>query len=769
MNFSLFSHPELLLKDHLKHVLHAGKERFYQNRILGQYADLLEVILAFHDLGKGSKYFQDYLFKNAPRSNLTRHSEFSAIWAFFYCQSELQADILDCLIAYVCIKSHHSDLEDFSEALAPELNTDELLNINAAINYMELNSILEILGLKPCLSANSFRSFLESLNKQTLSSRYRRAKSLITHNHWIYINYLFSLLVWADKHSAIFRHHTVNESSGIWLCEYVDKYKASLPPGTGFISEIRNQAYQELSGNIHESKQGYSLNMPTGSGKTINSLKVALELKKQRPSLQRIIYSLPFTSIIDQNQKVFESILSHNHVEVVSKLILAHHHLADLGYKSDTEYDSNESEYLVETWGSELVVTTFVQLLSSCLSARNRNLKRFHRLANSILILDEVQNIPHHYWHLLRCVLKLVMQHLNSVVILVTATLPMIFEPEEDGIVELAFHKKEWFSGLNRIDIDTRNLGSIFEISDLAELIAADYTTDRKLNRLTILNTVQSSLDLYSLLSTLLPEAELLYLSSNVIPKHRLELIDYIKNNRSSGLIIVSTQVVEAGVDIDVDAVYRDLAPLDSIIQAAGRCNRNSIKTRSRVVLFELVKDNKPYWKYIYDETLIQATIKSLKTETHIISESALHDISVNYYQCLKQATAKDKSKLIINNLSGLNLSSALVYHPKNNPEAFNLIESHPSQTVFVSCDQVACDLLQQFISLQKAFFGDIYQRKSEIKNLTRKMHPYMINVDKRLLKTDEPIFFIERDCLPQYYDLKTGFKRKPDQADYIF
>ncbi len=769
MSFKLFSHPDLLLKDHLEQVMRTGIDRFERNGIFGQYASLLKVILAFHDLGKGSQYFQNYLLDKAPRSNLTRHSEFSALWAYYYCKSELQLGILECLIAYVCIKSHHSDLKDISELMTFDLSTEDLQQINDAVDYSELNSIIDTFGFTPCLSSSVYCELVNSIDMQSLSSQYRRIRSQITQVHWLFVNYLFSILVWADKYSAIFQTISGDNSIRDWQIEYVDAYKTNLPPGTGLISEIRNNAYTELSQNLTNTALGYSLNMPTGSGKTINSLKVALELKKKKPNLQRIIYSLPFTSIIDQNQKVFEDILTLNKVELGSDLILAHHHLAELEYITNSEYTSNESEYLVETWESELVITTFVQLLSSCLSVRNNCLKRFHRLANAIVILDEVQNIPHYYWHLLRHVLKLLMQHLNAVIILVTATLPMIFDPDEDGMVDLVVHKKQWFSCLNRIEIDTSALSASIEIPALVKKIVADYEAHKEQNRLIILNTIQSSLDIYSEISKLLPEAKLLYLSSNVIPKHRLDLIDYIKKNRSSGLIIISTQVVEAGVDIDVDAVYRDLAPLDSIIQAAGRCNRNETKSISRVVLFELAKDKKPYWKYIYDETLVQATIKSIKTESDHISESSLHEISTQYYEYLKQATTKDKSKLIMNYLAGLNLASALAYHQKNNPEAFNLIESYPSQTVFISCDDISCDLLQKFKALQHTNFIDIYQRKAEMKKLIRKMHPYMINVDKRLIKTDEPIFFIDYNEFPQYYNLKTGFKRKPDQADYIF
>lgn len=769
MSFRLYSHPEMLLKDHLLQVTNTGMARFNRNRIFMEYAALQKVILAFHDLGKGSEYFQSYLLEDAPRTNLSRHSEFSALLAYQYCEQVLCSTPLDSLIAYVCVKSHHGNLDDFIELLCTSLSNDDLLSINERVSYNELNEILSELALKPILSVDVFKGTLCELNIRSLVSRFRSAMRNIEPYHWLCLNYLFSILIWADKYSAIFQQSICESIEPKWQVSYLDNYKSLLPSGANTIAEIRNEAYTSLVENIRPELSTYTLNMPTGSGKTINSLKVALELKRIRPELQRIIYSLPFTSIIDQNQRVFEDILLTNSKENSSDMILAHHHLAEYNYKSNNEYGMNESEYLVETWDSELVVTTFVQLLASCLSTKNSNLKRFHRLANAVIILDEVQNIPHHYWPLLGNTLNLIANCMNSVVLLVTATLPMIFHPEDSAVCELAVRKQFWFSSLNRIAIDVNYLRSVMELQSLAQIIVNDHKSDRSLKRLVILNTIQSSLDLHKLLSDLLPEAKILYLSSNVIPKQRLERIKLINKHTTSGLIIVSTQVVEAGVDIDVDVVYRDLAPLDSIIQASGRCNRNETKACSRVVLFQLAKEQRPYWKYIYDETLVTATQKALETGKNIIQECELHEIGEQYYRHLNQVSSSDKSKRLTMGLTSLNLGTALNYHAKNNPQAFNLVDSFPTQTVYIELDSAASELLAKYNLLLNSTAIDNFDKKASLKAIVRKMGNYMINVNRNLINTQEPIFIIERDEVKLHYDIDTGFKRKPEQTDYIF
>ncbi|MDY0151800.1 MAG: CRISPR-associated helicase Cas3' [Candidatus Cloacimonas sp.] len=770
MVFKLYSHPDLLLKDHLEQVLTTGYNRFIENNIYPEFTNLLRVVLCFHDLGKGSRYFQDYLINHQNRNNLCRHSELSAIWAYWICKNELDMDTLSSLMAYACVVSHHGDLANFKEILAPQLTTGELISISQAMDYIELNQILKVIGIDHHLSHDKFIEIMSQLAVHPLSTQYRKVIRSISSDSWVQLNYIYSLLIWADKYSAIFSAANIVNDRPKWRSCYVEKYVTSLQTSISPVIDIRNKAFVLLASNVDPYKMLYSINMPTGTGKTLSSLRAAQELKAQNKSIQRIIYCLPFTSIIDQNQKVFENILAYNGIENSSDFILAHHHLAEFVYSTlQSEYNANESEYLVETWESELIITTFVQLLASCLSIKNHNLKRFHRLANAVIIFDEIQNIPHKYWSLLSYLFNVLAGQLRTYIILVTATLPLIYDPDTDFAKELASEKVKWFRSLNRIIIDQFQLNIPLEIEELAKIIYNDYNKNDKQNRLVILNTIKSSLELFKLLLEMLPGVKLEYLSSNVIPKHRLQRINQIRNSPQEGMIIVSTQVVEAGVDIDVDVVYRDLAPLDSLIQASGRCNRNASKVMGLVILFQLHKNSHPYWRYVYDETLVQSTLSALSKMPTKISESDIYDLSNAYYCSLKELSSLDVSREIINNLRGLNLCSALSDNQKAYPDAFHLFDELPTKTVFVECDYDATKLLLEFQSIDEKEFDDVFQERIFKKNLIRKMSPYMINVPSKLLQTEDQIFVIDKDSLSMYYDLETGFKREPSITDYIF
>lgn len=769
MSFKLLSHPDVLLRDHLDQVLSSGLTTFDRNAVFSKFRTVLRVILAFHDLGKGSSCFQDYLSQKAPRSKLTRHSEISALWACYHLITQYQTNTLDALIAYVCIASHHGPLGNFTDSLGPDLLPEELLKISEHMDYYELNNIFEHLGLPTNLSHAGFQDVIKYFEKSPPSMLFRKQRKNIQENTWIVLDYLFSLLIWSDKYSAIFHQNANYTVKQVWETDLLDRFKTHFTNTDREIDQIREQAYNSLSLALRHEVGLYSINLPTGAGKTLSSLKVALELRKIRPELDHIIYCLPFTSVIDQNHQVFQSVLRNSDVSPDSSTLLAHHHLTDFVYTGRDENSKNESEYLVETWESELVVTTFVQLMATFLSTRNSSLKRFHRLSNAIILLDEIQNIPHYYWPLLKHSLKLISSQLNSVFILVTATLPLIFDPDDPELLELATQKDVWFKSLNRIELFHDLINTTICMDQLVEIICSDIRSEPDMKRLVILNTIKSSLELFEKLQQNIPNVDLIYLSSNVIPKQRLERINKIKKHSGKGLIIVSTQVVEAGVDIDVDVVYRDLAPLDSIIQASGRCNRNSVNTRSKVLVFQLAKDNKPYWKYIYDQTLVYGTIKVLSEFRNPIPESEFFFMSNEYYHHLHMVATQDRSRNIIGSLLRLDLDSALSYHPKHNPLAFNLIESFPTQTVFIESDPEASILASEFRELKGSTDAKDFEQRALIKSLFRKMGPYMINVDRRFIKTEDFIYFVDMDNLCLHYDMQTGFKREQTQEDYIF
>jgi CRISPR-associated endonuclease/helicase Cas3 len=270
------------------------------------------------------------------------------------------------------------------------------------------------------------------------------------------------------------------------------------------------------------------------------------------------------------------------------------------------------------------------------------------------------------------------------------------------------------------------------------------------------------------LLSDVLPQERLIYLSTNIVPKHRLERIERIRQSDEEGLVVISTQLVEAGVDIDVDEVYRDLAPLDSIIQACGRCNRSNNKSIGRVTLVQLKDEKKPFWRYVYDEVLINATSKALSRYDIVIQENKFQEMITGYYRYLNEALSADKSRIILENLKKLRYDSALHYS-RENKDALQIFEELPVTTVFVEIDEEATEVMSEYLSFPTSLFENDFEQNARRKDIIKRMSPFLINVPQKFYKNEEGIIILTKDMLRTTYDITTGFKRESSIEDYIF
>ncbi len=348
------------------------------------------------------------------------------------------------------------------------------------------------------------------------------------------------------------------------------------------VSAVERLPLEELHPGI------LSLTAPTGSGKTLTALSCALRLRervrKEESYLPRIVYALPFVNIIDQNSAVVEEVLKghadYNHSP--SSYLLKHHHLAPQAFREDQDVTNDEALLLTESWESEIVVTTFVQLFESLVTNRNRRLKKLHNLAGAIVVLDEVQSIPYEQWRLVEYTLNTLTEQLGCTVLQMTATRPHILPSAR----ELLDHPEKHFEGLSRTTIIPRpDIRTTEDLESFCEELIED---DSSL--LVVLNTIGDAVNLYRRLRELpglIPYREnmprdgrgdrpLVHLSTNLTPWQRARRVRMLRRYMKLGgrPIVISTQVIEAGVDLDFDIVIRDRGPLDSIVQVAGRGNR---------------------------------------------------------------------------------------------------------------------------------------------------------------------------------------------------
>jgi CRISPR-associated endonuclease/helicase Cas3 len=794
----LFSHPGKKLHDHLSAVAdycetthHSAQPEFSS---LGYSHDILAVFSrtlgACHDFGKATSFFQEYLFADDKKRPIlkakpeTRHGLVSAIFTYYCLQESLKnkpgmTNSLLPFVGFILVRRHHGNLINFYDEIADIRKTEKTDLIKRqckAINRDSLES--SYCNLIPKEVINGFFVEIET----TLAAIVRdgnifRLKPRLTEipdapAMEIFTLFYYSLLLDGDKRDAA--EISADRTNYPIPPDLVDTYRhihgfteASTP-----VNKLRNEIYDDVISKVSIldlNQKIYSLNVPTGSGKTLTSVSFALKLREriihETGLSPRIVYCLPFMSIIDQNYDVISSVFSSSFgPEIPTDILLKHHHLSDVNYTpSDDEiYNEDVSQLLIEGWNSEFIITTFVQFFHTIISNKNRAIRKFHTLANAIVILDEVQSIPHHYWLLFHDMLQTFARCLNVRVIFVTATQPLIFDESISGeIVELATKKSLYFSLLDRIILTFNNEPR--QLPDFILEIQDRIRNESGKDFLIVLNTIKSAEKVYADLSSVsVSNTEYTFLSTQIIPKVRLARIRKIREpDNKSRKVIISTQLIEAGVDIDVDVVYRDMAPLDSINQVAGRCNRNNNQDiPGEVQIVTLMNNGMKYCASIYSQFLLDKT-RLILEEKCMIDEQQFLSLNNQYFRLVKELHSDDEAEKCLDMIRYLKYSDLHA--------AFKLIKNdYPKLDVFVECDATAQKIWQQFVEIKSK---PSLERRREFQKIKRQFLDYVISVPekdaKRLFKDDLGIGYIGHEELEIWYNQKIGFT--PSDGGTVF
>ena len=812
-SFKLKSHPDKRLVDHLRKVGQLSR-RTVKDKSLNidiDEANLLKdvayLIGITHDLGKATHFFQEYITekdemkkKSLKAKDTTHHGLLSAFFSYavikeYLGQSGTKGGLADYLpiLSFLAVKRHHGNLMNAMDEIS-EVDADKEKILKVAKEQIEsmdkgkteLNEILALLLSEEKINLKiDIDKIIGYILQDASHDIGRKEKRLVRHLNekidlfpYFITQFLYSALLDADKTDAGLGGKDLDSERLDLSADLVDRYRdrKGFTSDRNNINSLRNQIYEDAMAGIRDwnlDNRIISLNVPTGTGKTLTSLSFALKLrdrlKNERNFTPRIIYALPFLSIIDQNYDVFEDVVTQGGTLKDSRLLLKHHHLADVSYKiedkDDEFYKADESLLLLEGWNAEIIVTTFWQYFYTLFSNKNKLLRKFNKLANSIIILDEVQAVPHQYWQLIHDATKMLCEKFNSYVVFVTATEPLIFDEAIGEIKEIVKKKEEYFRGLDRIELIPR-IETALTLENFKILLEKDLTDNPKKDFLIVLNTISSANDVYNFVKGLdLEKTENFYLSTNVIPKERLERIKKIKGSSEKGAatessrkrkVIVSTQLIEAGVDIDADMVYRDFAPMDSINQVAGRCNRNSAKAdKGTVSIFILKDDRKEFYKYIYDPFLMSKTLDILKPIKGSIRESAILELNNKYFKAVKMGMGDEKSKENLACLSQLSFQDL--------SKKFKLIEEdYPKVNVFVELDKNAAEIWAKYQDLRME--KDIKERIRKKLEIRKDFSEYVISAPEKyahnLVTEDSEMGYISRDELPNYYNLETGFMR---------
>lgn len=530
------------LEDHLREVAH----------LAGTFADAFgakewgHLAGLWHDLGKYSREFQAYLKAVTSEAHLEEkdvpgrvdHSTAGAQHA------DQSVKIVGRLLAYL-IAGHHAGLPDgmSSEAGGSTLEARLKKAIPAWSDApSEFTSVPQI----PKPPGFAFVS---------------------GHATSFFLRMLFSCLVDADflcterfmdKGRASRRPNKLPTIAAMEEC--LKRHLAELgKAGT----EVQKQRAGVLNSclNAAERPPGlFSLTVPTGGGKTLSSLAFALKHARLH-GMERVVYVIPFTSIIDQNAKVFRDALA----ELGDDVVLEHHSNLD----PDSKHVTQTTRLSAENWDARLIVTTNVQFFESLHAKQTSRCRKLHRLAKSVIILDEAQTLPITYMQPCLKALEQLSTNYGSSVVLCTATQPAIVKRDDFKIGLSAPHEiipdpPQLYAALKRVEVT--NLGTVPD----AELLPLLQTHPQAL---CIVSTRRHAAELFRALPK---SADNVHLSALMCPEHRSEVIAMIRQRVKDGepCRVISTQLIEAGVDLDFPVVYRSLAGLDSIAQAAGRCNR---------------------------------------------------------------------------------------------------------------------------------------------------------------------------------------------------
>lgn len=701
-----------------------------------------KIVGYLHDIGKSTPEWQDYIMKsyNKQWNSEKRIDHKSAGFKYVVENTSSKMENFYRGVYYYLFLGHHGGLFDGDIMTT----TNSLDNVNCDFNDIDIK-----------IDSSEIHNFIFDVYFK-IDSLYNNDKKRKMMYMALFIKMLHSSLVDSDylatesfTNPEKFKQRTRKSVSFLKVYKDVEKYIKKLQNNNfDFMNSLRNEIHKKCVDSARAlSKQNNNLlylEVPTGCGKTLSSLSFALKYASSK-KLNRIIYVIPYTSIIDQTVNVFSNI------KLLKDNMIVHHSNIDENTRENNKFDC-------ENWDSPFVLTTFVQFFESIFSCKNSKLRKIHNIANSVVVIDEIQSIPSKLYKSCYMAMEFLSLAYNTTFVLCSATQPKIpnevinrnlFKPILDRkYVDKLFlstkRVKTSFIGYKSNE-EIFNHYKNFSLSESSEVNGNGATSC-----MVICSTTQHAQDMYD---TFKKEFDYVYhLSTLMCMKHRVRVLNEVISRLNSGLpvILITTKIVEAGVDISFPIVYRDKCGLDSIIQAAGRCNRN--KEYNSGFCYVFCSDMEDYNIFsMYDIRVgWNITRRMIKNSEDIFLEDK--DFISSYYD-------KFFSDPSINNSSSLDSvimsclgdkSSIGIFEFQTCSDTFNLINDDKI-SVIVPYDSQCIELVNQ-----------LNEGNNNI-NIIRKLQPYVVSlynnriedIKDSLIELDNGLIYLT--SLEGFYDENKG------------
>lgn len=615
-----------LLSDHLRGVGSLARE--FATAANPEMAEAAKWAGLLHDLGKYKEEFQAYLLGQRESSAETHHAVYGAALA-------MQKRWLALAFA---IAGHHAGLHDIGQLKA-------LVNHEKYKAAERLPLLVERFAAEVC-------AFDEQFSEPKFDhSQGARAE--------FYIRMLFSALIDADFLDTE-AHYTGKPRASFEFRPDELLQRLLLEKATksseGELNELRNRVFEQCLDAAELSPGFFSLTVPTGGGKTLSSMAFALR-HAARCKLRRVIVVIPYLSIIEQNAAQYRRILDPDNNGIVIE-----HHSAVVTPEDGEERERSPLEYAAENWDAPIIVTTSVQFIESLFANRTSRCRKLHNIARSVVIFDEVQTLPAHLLNPLLNVLRELQTNYGTSFVFSTATQPAFRSNlslkegfAEGEVTEITRETDETFRKLRRVRFRLPQDSQPTGWRRLAEEMAA------RPQGLCVVNTRRHAFELWVELRRILSSDEgdtVFHLSSAMCAQHRFDLLgedrepeaDTIRERlrRDRACRVISTQLIEAGVDVDFPVVWRALGPLDSIVQAAGRCNREGRlrdaagdPALGEVIVFKPEDSSLPRGIYSVATGITASLLASVGAESLAVD----HKLFAQYFSRLYQYVPTDYEK----------------------------------------------------------------------------------------------------------------------------